>query len=80
MPELLAILEAKRKADNEEKRFLASLQGIDLGKETAPAGTKTIEDVQKKVLEEHAGIDDSMYDLVQKDGFGIGAGLGYRQE
>lgn len=67
MPELLAILEAARKDKNKEREFLAALQGIKLNE-----GDKDIpsfDDVKKRVLGQ-----------TQEQEFGIGKGIGYREE
>lgn len=67
MPELLAILEAARKDKNKEREFLAALQGIRLNE-----GDKDIpsfDDVKKRVLGQ-----------TQEQEFGIGKGIGYREE
>ena len=80
MPEMIKTLEAMHKKEEREKRFMASLQGINLGEE--PEESKTFEDVKRKAL----GIDASGDDVVslqgsfaQEAGFGIGMGLGYNK-
>lgn len=87
MPELASILEAKRKQDYEEKKFLAALQGVDLDKSAG----KT-EDALQKVIsraKERVGANSSTpvvdsNDIIslrgkaaQNAGFGIGMGLDY---
>ncbi len=83
MPELLLTLKAKQKADQENRIFLASLQGVDLrgGQENEEA--KTFDDIRRKAL----GITTSKDDVVSlqgsfaaEAGFGIGMGLGYSKE
>ena len=59
--ELLATLDAIRKKDAADKKFLAALQGVDL-EEISPEG----ED-----------ITDIKGYRAQQDGFGIGLGLGH---
>lgn len=66
MPELLSILEAARKDKHNEREFLAALQGIKLNE-----GDKDIpsfDDVKRRVLGE------------EQEEFGIGKGLGYKEE
>lgn len=62
LEELTAVLDASRKKDYEDKKFAASIQGIDLEE-----SSKEIEDIStlnsKRVAE--------------KEGFGPGEGLGF---
>lgn len=60
--ELLATLNAKRKKDAEDKKFLAALQGVDLDEGSPDQG----EDITKI-----AGY------RARQEGFGIGEGLGH---
>lgn len=78
MPELLQTLKAIKKKEEEERKFTASLQGINFD-EAAEEGP-TFEDVRRKAL----GIDAKGNDIVSlqgtfaaESGFGIGLGLGY---
>lgn len=80
MPELLAILEASRKLKNDERRFLAALQGVKIDD---PETTKSFDEVKKRVM----GYDTETNDvaslrgaLAEQEGFGVGQGLGYREE
>lgn len=81
MPELLATLDAIRKSNDEDRRFMAALKGInlDIGNE------KTGEDVVKNARAKAAGVDtNDVLSLQGKNaeeaGFGIGLGLGYEVE
>lgn len=81
MPELIKTLEAMQKVDERNKKFQASLQGIDLNEEQKEGST--FEDVKRRAL----GIDASGNDVIslqgqfaQEAGFGVGAGLGYSKE
>ena len=81
MPELTAILVAKRESDYEERRFLAAIQGVDLDKESK-RDTNAWEDMKARVFS--GGKAESSDDILsmqginaQKAGFGIGAGLEY---
>ena len=82
MPELIQTLKAIKKSELEERKFLAALQGKDLGDEQEEQG-KTFDDIRRKAL----GIDSSADDITSlrgefaaEAGFGIGMGLGYSKE
>lgn len=82
MPELIITLEAKNKADYEDKRFLASLQGIDLEGENSSNGQKKWEEMKTKFLS--GGATSNANDIISlqgkaaaQAGFGIGMGLDY---
>jgi hypothetical protein len=83
MPELTAILVAKREREYEEKKFLAAIQGIDLDKNSSSGrGQKEWEDMKARVFSGGKTKDsDDVVSLqganVSKAGFGIGAGLEY---
>lgn len=82
MPELTSILIAKREKDYEDKKFFASIQGIDIeGKSNR--GQKEWEDMKARVFSGGAVKDSN--DIVslqgssaQRAGFGIGQGLEYK--
>jgi hypothetical protein len=82
MPELVQTFKAMQKTEDDKRRFLASIQGIDLNEDKEEEGT-TFDDIQRKAL----GIEASGDDVVSlqgtfaaQAGFGIGAGLGYSKE
>jgi hypothetical protein len=82
MPELIQTFKAMQKTESEKRKFLASIQGIDLNVEEENEGP-TFEDIKRRAL----GIDASGDDIVSmqgqmaaESGFGIGAGLGYVKE
>jgi hypothetical protein len=82
MPELIQTFKSMQKSESEKRKFLASIQGIDLGQEENENST-TFEDIQRRAL----GIDTAADDVVSlqsslasEAGFGIGAGLGYSKE
>ena len=82
MPELIQTFKAMQKTESEKRKFLASIQGIDLNVEEENEGP-TFEDIQRRAL----GIDASGDDILSvqgpmaaQSGFGIGAGLGYVKE
>ena len=84
MPELIATLKSLKKREHEERKFLASLKGVDLG-EYNDEGKKgsSFEEIELRA----AGITTSPNDVVSlqgrfaaQAGFGIGEGLGYAKE
>jgi len=82
MAELIQTFKAMQKTESERRKFLASIQGIDLNDEVEEKVT-TFDDVQRRAL----GIDASGDDVVSlqgsfaaQAGFGIGEGLGYFRE
>lgn len=79
MPELLSILEASRKDKKEEKEFLAALQGIKLDGNKG-GDTPSFEDVKRRVMGYDGDISSVSGSLAEQEGFGIGQGLGYREE
>jgi hypothetical protein len=71
-----------RKTEDEKRKFLASLQGVNLDEEEQQEG-KSFEDVRRKALGINASADDVLSlqgPLAQEAGFGIGMGLGYSEE
>jgi hypothetical protein len=83
MPELMSVLEAKRDAEYQEKKFLAAIQGVDLDKESGNSrGQKEWEDMKARVFSKGKATDSSDVLSLQgqnarKAGFGIGMGLDY---
>ena len=82
MPELVTTFKAMQKTESEKRKFLAGIQGINLGEEAEEEGP-SFEDVQRRAL----GITTTSDDVVSlqgsfaaEAGFGIGAGLGYIKE
>ena len=84
MPELIQTLKSKKKMDAEHRKFLASIQGIDLGEEEQEEKKgPSFEDVKRKALGITASGDDVVSlqgKLASEAGFGIGMGLGYSKE
>jgi len=81
MPELIQTFTSMQKTESEKRKFLASIQGIEL--DTGEQESKSFEEVRKKAL----GITADASDVVSlqgqfasEAGFGIGAGLGYKKE
>ena len=82
MAELTSILIAKREKDYEDKKFLASLQGIDLEGKSG-RGQKEWEDMKARVFSGGSVKDsDDVVSLqgvtAKRAGFGIGQGLEYK--
>lgn len=82
MPELIAIIEAKREQDYNDKKFSAALQGVDLDKQSGK--DDAWEKMKAKVFS--GGATENSNDVLalqgqnaQKVGFGIGMGLGYEK-
>lgn len=82
MPELIATLQAIKKKDHDQKKFQASLKGVDIG-EYETEGGSSFDEIRLRA----AGINASADDVVSlqgsfaaEAGFGIGAGLGYSKE
>jgi hypothetical protein len=85
MPELIQTLKSFKKQKSEDRKFTASLKGIDLDldEEDEKAQGKTFEDVQRQALGINASGDDIVSlqgNFAAQAGFGIGAGLGYAKE
>jgi hypothetical protein len=82
MPELIQTLKSMQKTESEKRKFLASIQGIDLNEEEQQEGP-TFEDIQRRALGINASGDDVVSlqgSLAAQSGFGIGVGLGYTRE
>jgi hypothetical protein len=85
MPELIQTLKSFKKQKSEDRKFTASLKGIDLDVDEEDEGTqrKTFDDIQRKALGIKASGDDIVSlqgTFAEQAGFGIGAGLGYTEE
>jgi hypothetical protein len=81
MPELIQTFKSMQKTEDEKRKFLAMLQGVDLNEDKKEG--PTFEDIQRRAM----GINTSSDDVVSlqgafaaEAGFGIGAGLGYSRE
>lgn len=79
MQELTAILVAKREKDYEDKKFLAAIQGVDLGS-SGESSQKKWEDLKARAFS-GGKVNDSNDILsltgttAKQKGFGIGRGL-----
>ena len=82
MPELIQTLKAIHDKEDNNRKFMASMQGVDLTQQDTSRGT-SFEDVKRRALGINATADDVVSlqgSLAAQAGFGIGAGLGYSQE
>ena len=82
MPEITAVIGAKREQDYQEKKFLAALQGVDLDEQTGNSKKNAWEEMKARVFSGKKGADPNDITSFQgpnatKAGFGIGLGLGY---
>jgi hypothetical protein len=84
MPELINTFQALKKKEHNDKKFHASLKGVEIGEyEEDNKESSSFEDIQLRA----AGINVSSNDVVSlqgnfaaQAGFGIGEGLGYSKE
>ena len=85
MPELIQTITAMNQKEHNQRKFAASLKGIQLDDDAEEEKQKgsTFEDIQRRAL----GITADATDVVSlqgqfasEAGFGIGAGLGYKKE
>ena len=82
MPELIQTFKSMQKTEDEKRKFLASLQGINLNSEEEKEGP-TFDDIRRKALGVNAKGDDVLSlqgSFASEAGFGINAGLGYSKE
>jgi len=85
MPELTAILVAKRKKEHEDRRFLAAMQGHDIGDFQGESNGKkpvTFDDIRARVASGGQARDANDILALQGSyarqvGFGLGMGLEY---
>lgn len=81
MPELIQTFKSMQKTEDEKRKFLASLQGVNLNEEETEG--PTFEDIRRRALGINTSSDDILAlqgPFAAEAGFGIGAGLGYSQE
>lgn len=80
MPELVQTITAINEKEHNQRRFAASLKGIQLDDDVEEEKGSTFEDIQRRALGIKASADDVVGlqgPLAANAGFGIGAGLGY---
>ena len=82
MPELIQTLKSMHEKEHNQRKFAASLKGIQLD-DDAKEESKTFDDVKRKALGITASADDVISlqgSFASEAGFGIGMGLGYSKE
>ena len=82
MPELVQTIMSMNRKEHNQRKFAASLKGIQLDDDAEEEKQKgsTFEDIQRRALGINASADDVVGlqgPLAAQAGFGIGAGLGY---
>ena len=83
MPELIQTLKSMKEREADERKFLASLKGIDLEIEEDSSEGSSFDDVRRRALGINASSDDVKSlqgQFAAEAGFGIGMGLGYIEE
>ena len=83
MPEMVQTFKSMQKTESEKRKFLASIQGVDLDESSNNEEGSSFEDVRRRALGINASADDVVGlqgALASEAGFGIGAGLGYSIE
>lgn len=83
MPELIQTLKSISKKESEQRKFTASLKGINLEDEKEQENSSSFDEVRKRALGIKADDSDIVSlqgQLAQEAGFGIGVGLGYVKE
>jgi len=84
MPELIQTFKSMQKTESEKRKFLASIQGVDLDESSNKNEEgSSFEDVRRRALGINASADDVVSlqgSFASEAGFGIGAGLGYSIE
>ena len=81
MPELVQTITAMNEKEHQQRKFAASLKGIQLDDDAEEEKKgSTFEDIQRRALGITASADDVVGlqgPFAAQAGFGIGAGLGY---
>ena len=84
MPEMVQTFKSMQKTESEKRKFLASIQGVDLNENSNENKEgSSFEDVRRRALGVTASADDVVSlqgSFASEAGFGIGAGLGYSIE
>jgi hypothetical protein len=83
MPELIQTFKSMQKSESEKRKFLASIQGVELDGGEEQKQASSFEDVRRRALGINADASDVVSlqgQFASEAGFGIGAGLGYKKE
>ena len=83
MPELVQTLKAMHEKEHNQRKFTASLKGINLDDDVENKEGPTFDDIRRRALGINASEDDVVSlqgSFASEAGFGIGMGLGYSKE
>jgi hypothetical protein len=84
MPEMVQTFKSMQKTEEEKRKFLASIQGVELNESSNKNEEgSSFEDIKRRALGINASADDVVSlqgSFAAQAGFGIDAGLGYSIE
>jgi len=84
MPELINTFQALKKKEHADRKFVASLKGVDIGEfEESNNKGSSFEEIELRAAGIHANPNDVVSlqgRFAAQAGFGIGEGLGYIKE
>jgi hypothetical protein len=84
MPELINTFQALKKKEHADRKFVASLKGVDIGEfEESNNKGSSFEEIELRAAGIHANPNDVVSlqgRFAAQAGFGIGEGLGYVKE
>ncbi len=84
MPELINTFQALKKKEHADRKFVASLKGVDIGEfEESNNKGSSFEEIELRAAGIHANPNDVVSlqgRFAAQAGFGIGEGLGYAKE
>ena len=84
MPEMVQTFKSMQKSESEKRKFLASIQGVELNDNSSNNKEgSSFEDIKRRALGINASSDDVVSlqgSFAAQAGFGVGAGLGYSIE
>ena len=84
MPELINTFQALKKKEHADRKFVASLKGVDIGEfEESNNKGSSFEEIELRAAGIHANPNDVVSlqgRFAAQAGFGIGEGLGYTKE
>ena len=83
MPELVQTLKSMNEREHNQRKFAASLKGINLDDPAEEKEGPTFDDIKRRAMGINASQDDVVSlqgSFASEAGFGIGMGLGYSKE
>lgn len=83
MPELVQTLKSMNEKEHNQRKFAASLKGINLDDAAEEKEGPTFDDIKRRAMGINASQDDVVSlqgSFASEAGFGIGMGLGYSKE